>query len=244
MLARRVWVSTWALEKRVSSNTDSRSLQRKSRLLIRATFDPWNEALLHQTPTPECSFKDYFRLTWYICPNPQKDKRVIQGDGAADDVSRLQMPWFVARLNWQTGDLRRLVAAVHSNRKRKNQKKTARLSQIPAASALAKGHNISLLVFRAGENKKNNSWSESSDRFLWGMSGVFTELRSIKQNFPPKVSCSGESKREAAWLKELFVFPLQKARQELLPVKDVFIDLGPLFSPPILANEIKRDPNV
>lgn len=123
VLAWRVWVSTWALEKRVSSNTDSRSLQRKSRLLIRATFDPWNEALLHQTPTPECSFKDYFRLTWYICPNPQKDKRVIQGDDAADDVSRLQMPWFVARLNWETGVLRRLVTAVHSNRKRKKQKK-------------------------------------------------------------------------------------------------------------------------
>lgn len=135
VLACRVWVSAWALEKRVSSNTDSRSLQRKSRLLIKATFDPWNEALLHQTPTPECSFKDYFRLTWHICPNPQKDNQVIQGDDAADDVSRLQMPWFVARLNWQTGDLRRLVAAVHSNRKRKNPpKKSVRLSQIPAAA--------------------------------------------------------------------------------------------------------------
>lgn len=68
---------TWDLERRVSSNTDSRSLQRKSRLLIKATFDPWNEALLHQTPTPERSFKDYFRLTWYICPNPHKDNCVI-----------------------------------------------------------------------------------------------------------------------------------------------------------------------
>lgn len=73
------------------------------------------------------------------------------------------------------------------------EKKRKRLSRNSAASFGKRSH-ISLLVFRAGE--KTNGQSPVID-FSEGCLEFRCAKRSIKQNFPPKVSGSSKPKKEA-----------------------------------------------
>lgn len=122
-------------------------------------------------PSPQK--KDWLRCEWYM------------GDSQAwENVSGLRMPWFVAHLNWQTGDLGFLEAAFpprwFAQKKKKKWKRPSRNS----AASFGKRSHISLLVFRAGE--KTNGWSPVID-FSEGWLGFCSVKCSIKQNFPPKV---------------------------------------------------------
>lgn len=87
-----------------------------------------------------------------------------------ENVSRLQMSWFVTHLNWQTGDLCFLVAAVPCEMIFKGKERKKREAFVDPCSQHF-GKRSQHIAFSI-QGWQENSWSKSSDRFLRGMSRV------------------------------------------------------------------------
>lgn len=146
-------------------NTDSRCLKHKSRLLIKAIFDLWYDSLFFIRQRAQVFFLGLFETDMMDLAKAFWKKElieivvwVIRGDSGAERMSPdYKCPDLSHILIDRLGDLCFPCSSCALwNDLQKKKKRRVSLSQIPAANALAKGHNISLFSIQGW---RENSWS-------------------------------------------------------------------------------------